>query len=346
MKIAHIIFTLNIGGAESMLVDIINEQVKTESVVLIVINNTISNLLFSLIDNRVKIVLIERKEKSRNPVSFVKLNWHLFLIRPNVIHCHDHAVINMIVLRKNAILTVHGINIPTNNFKYYKKIFAISKAVKIDIEKRSNIKAVLVYNGIKIDDIKSRTDYEFDVFCIVQVGRLDHEIKGQHILIDALKILIYEMNVKNICVDFIGDGKSKKYLKEIVKEYQLDKFVNFLGNQKRVYIYENLKNYNLLIQPSLYEGFGLTIAEAMAAKIPVLVSDSGGPFEIVDGGNFGRIFKSGNFEHCAIEVLNIYNTYEQVSKVCNKSYKQVENFFNLLETSRLYQKHYKFLSNK
>jgi len=346
MKIAHIIFTLNTGGAESMLVDIINEQVKTESVLLIVVNNTVSNLLLSLIDNRVNIVLIGRKEKSRNPVSFIKLNWQLFLIRPDVIHCHDQAVINMIILRKNATLTVHGINIPTNNFKYYKTIFAISNAVKIDIEKRSNINAILIHNGVKIDDIKSKTNYTFGVFRIVQVGRLDHEIKGQHILIKALKILIYEMNVKNICVDFIGDGKSKNYLKEIVKVYQLDKFVNFLGNRERVYIYENLQSYNLLIQPSLCEGFGLTIAEAMAAKIPVLVSDSDGPFEIVDGGNFGRIFKSGNFEHCANEILDIYNTYEQVSKVCNKSYKQVEKLFNLIDTSRLYQKQYKFLSNK
>jgi len=154
------------------------------------------------------------------------------------------------------------------------------------------------------------------------------------------------MDVKNICVDFIGDGKSKNYLNEMVREYQLDKFVKFLGNRKRFYIYENLKNYNLLVQPSLYEGFGLTIAEAMAAKIPVLVSDCDGPFEIVDGGNFGRIFKSGNFKHCAKEVLDIYNTYEQVSKVCNKSYMRVEKHFNLNNTSRLYQKHYKFLSNK
>jgi glycosyltransferase involved in cell wall biosynthesis len=180
----------------------------------------------------------------------------------------------------------------------------------------------------------------------VQVSRLDHEIKGQHILIEALKILIYELNFKNVCVDFIGDGKSKNFLEKIVKEYQLDEFVNFLGNRDRIYIYENLKNYNLLIQPSLNEGFGLTITEAMAAKIPVLVSNSGGLPEIVDEGNFGRIFKSGNFEHCANEVLNIYNAYDQVSKICNKSYMRVKKLFNLIDTSRLYQNHYKSLSNK
>jgi len=129
MKIAHIIFTLNTGGAENMLVDIINEQVKSASVVLIVINNTVSHLLLNQIDNRVNILLIGRKEKSRNPMSFVKLNWHLFLISPDIIHCHDHTVINMMFFKKNVLLTVHDINIPTNNFQYYKIIFAISDSI-------------------------------------------------------------------------------------------------------------------------------------------------------------------------------------------------------------------------
>ena len=174
----------------------------------------------------------------------------------------------------------------------------------------------------------------------MQVGRLDHEIKGHHILIKALKILIYEMNVKNVCVDFIGEGKSKIFLKEIVKKYQLEKFVNFLGKRERVYIYENLKNYNLLIQPSLYEGFGLTIVEAIAAKVPVLVSNIDGPLEIVESPKFGWIFESQDVNNCTKQILNIYNNYQNIAETCSNAYNRVKENYHINITVNSYLANY------
>jgi len=340
MVIAHIIFDLNIGGAETMLVDIINEQVKTEQVALIIINDQIDNNLLAQIDNRVKIILIGRIEKSQNPFPILKLNWFLLQINPDVIHCHHHTVIRIIAFKKNCVLTVHDVNIPTKNFKLYKKVFTISNAVKKDIEQRSNLQTILVYNGIRVNEIRRKENYEFNKFRIVQVSRLDHDKKGQHILLEAIKIIVYEKGVKNISVDFIGEGKSLDYLNELVKEYHLEDYINFLGMHDRKFIYEHLKDYNLLVQPSLYEGFGLTIVEAMAAKVPVLVSDIDGPLEIIENGMYGWMFKNNDGKDCASNILKIVSIYKEIKLKIEDSYNHIFSNFNIRSTSKLYLNNY------
>ena len=340
MNIIHVIFSFNTGGAETMLVDIINEQVKSEKVTLIIINHEINQALLSQINKNVNIILIGRKESSKNPIPILMLNWFLFINKPDVIHCHQQALIKIIILKSKAVLTVHAMGITTNNYKYFKKIFAISNAVKSDIEQRSNSKPVLVYNGIKIDQIKQKENYNVDTFRIVQVGRLDHEIKGQHILLEALKILVHEKEIKNICVDFIGAGESLDYLKSLVFDYQLENHVNFLGIRDRTYIYDHLKDYNLLVHPSIFEGFGLTIVEAMAAKIPVLVSNIDGPMEVINNGKWGWFFEPDNVHDCAKKILILIKTNISTSNKIDEAYKGVVSCFSIKATTNNYLKHY------
>jgi len=340
MKITHVIFAMNIGGAEVMLVDLLNQQVKKQSVSLIVINSSICFSLLDKIDNQVKIVLIGRKEKSRSLLPIIKLNWYLLRIMPDIIHCHNHAVIKMIVLKNNAVLTVHDVNVPTNNFKDYKKIFAISNAVKNNIEKRSSINPILVYNGIKVESINIKEDYTFNIFRIIQVSRLDHNKKGQHILLKALKILVYDRKIKNIKVDFIGEGESLFFLKDLVLEYQLQNYVNFKGSCHREFIYEHLNEYCLLIQPSMYEGFGLAIAEAMVAKLPVLVSDIDGPLEIVGNGEYGYVFKKGDVQSLVNKINHIYLNYSSIRTIIDKAHDWCIKKFSIKKMTQNYINNY------
>jgi len=347
MKIVHLIFDLNTGGAETMLVDILNEQIKTEQVSLIIINDEVNKQLLDQIDKRVKVILIGRKEKSRKPIPIFKLNWYLLQINPDVIHCHHLTAIQIIAYRKNAVITIHTTRVPVDYLGKYKKVFAISNAVKKDIELRCEIKPVLIYNGIHIDEILKREDYTYKTFRIVQVSSLNNEIKGQHILLEALKIIVYEKCIKNISLDFIGEGKSLAYLKELVNKYQLNEFVNFLGLKDREYIYEHLKDYNLLVQPSLYEGFGLTIVEAMAAKVPVLVSDIDGPLEVIGNGKYGMKFNITDGRDCGSKIFEIMNKNENiVLNECIEVLKFVKQNFSVSETAAKYINYYKDLLNE
>ncbi|MBN1186141.1 MAG: glycosyltransferase family 4 protein [Bacteroidales bacterium] len=325
-----------------MLVDIINEQSKTNPTTIVIINNVIDKTLINKIESRVKVFSIGRKERCRNPLPILKLNYLLLKIQPDVIHCHNESIAKIIFFKKKIVFTAHSMNVPTNNLSRYNKVFAISNAVKNDIEKRSNIKPFLIYNSVRTNDIICKNDYSFKIFRIVQIGRLEHSIKGQNILLEALKVLVYNKGIQNINVDFIGIGNSLDYLKNLTKDYKLEKHVKFLGLRDRSYIYEHLKDYNLLIQPSLHEGFGLTIVEAMAAKVPVLVSDIGGPKEIVDKGRFGFLFKSGNCVDCANKILQIIREYgsNQLVENINAAHTYVSKYFNINNMIKILNKEY------
>jgi hypothetical protein len=91
MKIVHIIFALQTGGSETMLVDIVNEQVLKVDVNLVIINDSYNKELVQQIDNKVKVYFINRKEGSRNPFSVIKLNALLYYLNADIIHCHNQS---------------------------------------------------------------------------------------------------------------------------------------------------------------------------------------------------------------------------------------------------------------
>lgn len=70
MHILHVQFLFITGGTETMLVDIINEQIKTNEVSLLVINDKCNKALLDKIDSRVKIYCCGRPEGSKNPWYF------------------------------------------------------------------------------------------------------------------------------------------------------------------------------------------------------------------------------------------------------------------------------------
>jgi glycosyltransferase involved in cell wall biosynthesis len=345
MKILHVIFSFSTGGAETMLVDIINEQIKFKDVNLLIVNNLVDENLIKLLSKNVKVHFLQRKPGSLNPFSFLKFNFLVRKIRPNVLHFHNPSGINLLFFNTKGTkcLTVHDVGVSTKIFSRYDKIFAISKAVQQDIFKRGSFSSTLVYNGIKIEDVeKSLKIQKNGLFKIVQISRLEHMKKGQHILLEALRIIVKEKNIATISVDFIGDGKSSYYLKGLAKEMDIVEYVNFLGPKDRIYIYKNIKNYNLLIQPSIYEGFGLTVIEGMAAKIPVLVSDIDGPLEIISNGTYGFYFKSEDARDCAYKILTMMNMIhlEEVDLKILNAYNYVKENFDISKTAQNYIENY------
>jgi len=332
MKILHLIFSLNIGGAETMLVDILDQQVKSgRELFLIVVNKSVSYKLLYRINKKIKIILLNRPESSRNPYWYVLLNYWLVSLKPDIIHCHNETLIKFIlpIFHKKSVLTIHDIGIEFKNYGYYKKLFSISHTVKNDILERYNIDSNVIYNGIETKKIETKKRYNANLlFRIIIVSRLQHEKKGQHIVLEALSIL-KKKGINKIHLDFIGSGKSESYLKSMTERLGLEQQVSFLGLQDREYIYSHLKDYELLIQPSIYEGFGLTIIEAVAAGLPVLVSACDGPLELMKELNTGYMFNKGDAKDCAEKIGKImleYGTYKMLQNIEQNKNKVKENF--------------------
>jgi len=336
MKIAHLIFSFTIGGAESMLVDIVNEQVKQAKVSIVIINKIFDITLVEKIDKRVTVYFINREVNSKNPFKILKLNLLLLTLRANVLHCHNDNMVQLVLphFKKKAVLTLHSMGIPTIFLNKYKKLFAISESVKKDIISRVNTEVIVIYNGIPTKLIEAKENLLTDsTFKIIAVGRLNHAIKGQHLAIEALHVLKGK-GIINLRLDIIGSGESEVFLKRLTYEYGIADQINFLGLKDRDYIYSHLKEYDLLIQPSLFEGFGLTVVEGMAAKIPVLVSDIQGPMEIIGNGKYGFHFKSGYPLDLAKQLKSIIEQHTSIKQkqIIEEAYQHIVANFEITKT--------------
>ncbi len=304
MKIAHILWTFDIGGIQTMLVDIVNEQVKHNQVTILIVNNQISEALKSRISNNVQIVFCKRKVGSYNIYPIIKLNWIIHRINPDIIHCHEDRITKVIWGCHNMVRTIHNTQSKPYEYIKFRKLCCISDAVKDYTAKQGFPNALVVHNGVDITLIRKKKRYPNKESPIkaVCVGRLN-EMKGQIVIIEALNILINKTGLQQLSVDLIGDyhgdWKYKKLIETKVSEYKLNSHVNFLGQKTRDYCYDNLCNYDLFIMPSTSEGFGLSLAEACVARVPVIASDLPSLMEVLAGGRNGHIFKSGDPESLA-----------------------------------------------
>lgn len=337
---------MRVGGAQTMLIDIMNEQCKDNDVHLFIINNDYTDCLINEINENVCVHKLGRPIGSLNPYYIIKLNILLFRLSPDVIHIHNSSIIKLVFL-KNApkILTVHDTGLDVSLLNLYNKIVAISKSVCHDIEMRSGIKCCIIENGIVVNNIK-HINYKWvnnksKTYRIVQVSRLMLPKKGQDILIKAMSILIRKGY--NIELSLIGIGESETEIKRVIKSENLEKQVHFLGLKNRNYIYDHLCEYDLFVQPSRNEGFGLTVAEAIASGIPVLVSNIEGPMEIIKNGIYGVFFKSGNVQDCAEKIEYIINNKYNVDSIANRSH--IYKSYDIKVTVDKYIKLYKMLIN-
>jgi glycosyltransferase involved in cell wall biosynthesis len=314
MKIVHLIWGLNVGGAETMLVDIANMQAEDHDVWLIIGNDDVDVAIVSALDSRAHGVFLARPPGSRNPWYALKLLSSLWRIRPDVIHVHQESFIRLKrLMPAPLLLTIHDTRSRLSPaLAGYDSICCISEAVKNDVMARFPFSDPrVVHNGVKFSSIAVKQRYGETPFRIVQVSRLEHEKKGQDLLIRALRIVHGILGEDRVTVDFIGEGSSQEFLLNLAIECNVANHCSFLGVKSRQYIYANLHTYDLLVQPSRYEGFGLTIVEGIAAGLPVLVSDIEGPMEIIDGGNLGSCFRSDDVADCAAKIIELISESQQ-----------------------------------
>ena len=101
-----------------------------------------------------------------------------------------------------------------------------------------------------------------------------------------------------------------------------------------------------MCHPARYEGFGLCIAEGIAAMLPILVSDEGGPYEIIKQGRLGYAFQSGNAVDCADKIEYIFKNYNDAVKLTFPAYEHAMQHYSIKRMVKKYTQSYKDVNNK
>lgn len=156
------------------------------------------------------------------------------------------------------------------------------------------------------------------------VGRMVPE-KGVQVLIRSIPEVISRYNDVRFVI--VGGGK-KDHLVQLAEEIGVSSKIFFTGYIDDESLLKLYKVIDVAVYPSLYEPFGIVALEAMAAKVPVVVSDAGGLREVVDHGSTGLTAWTDNPDSLAWAILQtLYNPYSAKAMVHN-AYRKVTEQFN------------------
>lgn len=154
--------------------------------------------------------------------------------------------------------------------------------------------------------LRRTLDIPLEAFVFVAVGRLV-PTKGYSYLLRAFS------QVKNRCprahLLIVGDGSLRSELEQIIVSMRLNDCIHLLGYRQDVP--QLLKISDAFVLSSIHEGFGLVVLEAMAAGLQVIVTDSGGPSEIVQHGYNGFVVKPADAEELAKCMLDQVSTSKE-----------------------------------
>lgn len=329
MKILHVISSLEIGGAQRLMADLLPLMKKEHDVTILVNKHVDSCFEQCITDAGVKIISIEQPNlfSLKNLFSLIKL-----IKGYDVVHVHLFPTLYWVALasfftRANLIYTEHNTSNrrrgkwylrPFERFIYnrYKKIISISDKTQEALmewlkARTDDERFVVIYNGVNISafqDIKKEKIYPY---ALIMVARFA-PAKDQKTIIRTLALLGNDVHVI-----FVGDGDSLDDCKFLAKELNVETRVHFVGTQSDVPSW--LAKADIGIQSSFWEGFGLTAVEMMAAGLPVIASDVDGLKQVVEGA--GILFPCGDYKELAeivTKLLSDKDFYEQIRNRCSE----------------------------
>lgn len=175
-------------------------------------------------------------------------------------------------------------------YKKSEKIIAVSDniAQKLkEFRKKYANKIVVVNNVIDINSIieKSKEDiiedglFPKNKFNIVSCGRLS-PVKGLNFAVEAVAKLVEE-GYADINWYIVGGGPIEEDIKKQIATHKMEEHIFMLGMKNNPYPY--IKNCDLFIQPSLFEGYSLSIMEAKILGIPILATYAAAGNQIENG---------------------------------------------------------------
>ena len=182
------------------------------------------------------------------------------------------------------------------NRRYYfkfDKIFLVSKYLYDEFtnwEPLLKNRCSVMYNVLEPNEIRRKSNMNFENpfdnknVNIISIGRITEEKNYKYAIKLALKLKQCNINFKWYV---IGDGKDRAKLQKLIDKLSLNNIFFFLGEKENPYPY--LKNADIYVQTSKYEGFSTTVTEAKLLLKPMLIPNVSGNSEQIENGKNGFI---------------------------------------------------------
>ncbi len=210
--------------------------------------------------------------------------------------------------------------------KRLKKIITVSNSSKKNIQEdfkvdEKNVSVIL--NGIDTNIFypdQSKTIPKR----IVTVASADVPLKGLDYLLDAFANL--RKQDENIELFVIGSINKGGHTERKLKFLNIEKKVTFKKDLNFKEVREIYCSADIVVIPSLYEGFGFAVGEAMACKKAVVTTDGGAIPEVIS--DCGIVVQSGNSEQLKNAIFKLLNNETLKEEMAEKGYKRVHKALN------------------
>jgi len=223
--------------------------------------------------------------------------------------------------------------------RYVDKFITVSQTLKNSLiidHKIPKHKISKIYNGIELKEYKPTDIGEWrkeireefrvpeNVFLIGAIGRMVWQ-KGFEFLIRSLpKIEKTKHETKTIIV---GEGPERERVQNLAQRLMIEKNVYFAGFRNDVK--KILSAIDVLVIPSLLEGFPMITLEAMAMAKPIIATDIDGINEQITNRENGVLIPAKNIDALAAEIINLIDDRKTAKVFGEKSRKKVEQKFSV-----------------
>lgn len=197
----------------------------------------------------------------------------------------------------------------------------------------------VVYNGIDTQIYSRNEEASQNRDGLIMVANTDDRKKGVLYLLQALQMLGKD-NIKLTIVDdaerhssYVEDvGPLPSYGFKLVRKLNLDGMVHFTGRLTREELAQHYSAAQIAVVPSLYEGFGIPAAEAMACGTPVIATTGGALPEVV--GDAGILVPPGSADALAAAIKQLLNDKQAQQRMSEAGSKRVKEKFNWEQAAR------------
>jgi len=366
IRILHVVQSMNTGGLENGIVNLINYS-NTSDFLIDILCLRAGGDLIQRIDNANSHIYFEQNS-SHNILSAIKKVYSLCKVNNyDIVHSHGFATMlaayvggklaqsSCIINGEHGTLYYSSLKqrlVQRFLFNQMQLNLTVSAALKnkiCQIYSTSPQHFKTIINGVDSErfypskttiKLKKSLAIPLDAIIIGTVGRLV-KVKNYPSLIRALKSV--RLKHPKVILLFAGDGPEKESLLTQVKQAELTDNVKFLGRRDDIQALMNL--FDMFVLPSFSEGLSNTLLESMACGTPVIASNVGGNSEIIKNGETGYLYPSDDSDRLADILITLLEDVDKRTRLGQQARRHIESRFSINSMVKNYEDTYYELAN-